>query len=338
MENTKEVYVNPEMIKNTNIENIQEKNINNKTKESSNLEETLKKELNDLINLNNKDEKSNKYKVENYKNKHILVISGGGIKGIAAIGSLKAFKDLGCLNNIDTYAGTSIGALIGLLLNVGYTPEDLYDFIMMINFSKLISVNLANLFIKFGLDDGKKIELLIKKMIVAKGYSESLTFKELYDATKKKVIIVATCMSDKIAVYYSVDTTPDMNILKAIRMSISVPIYFVPVEHNDKLYIDGGCIDNYPIQLFNDKLEETIGIYLADSRECATKIDNIETFFLNLFQSLSEGITCNSLKGYEKCTIRMVLSGVGIMNMDLDNDKKNELFNTGYNIVMEKFN
>src|SRR6202012_6243381 len=99
MENTKEVYVNPEMIKNTNIENIQEKNINNKTKESSNLEETLKKELNDLINLNNKDEKSNKYKVENYKNKHILVISGGGIKGIAAIGSLKAFKDLGCLNN-----------------------------------------------------------------------------------------------------------------------------------------------------------------------------------------------------------------------------------------------
>jgi predicted acylesterase/phospholipase RssA len=54
-----------------------------------------------------------------------LVLSGGGIKGFCLLGGVQAAFDLGLLKNIDTYVGTSVGAMIGYLLAIGYTPIEI---------------------------------------------------------------------------------------------------------------------------------------------------------------------------------------------------------------------
>ena len=299
------------------------------------LEENIKKEALEIIN--NKKSIEEKEYCNNLKIKTKLVLSGGGIKGIAHIGALQALQDYGCLDNIDTIAGSSVGALIGTLLTIGYTPKDIYDFIMIFDMSKMGGLKIENLLEKFGLDDGSRIIIIIIKMFNNKGFSEDITFKELYDKIKKKLIMTATCINNKKAYYYSVDTFPDMKVIKALRMSISVPIYFTPVPHEGYLFIDGGCIDNYPIQLFQDKLDEVIGIYLSDVNENVENINNIEDILINIFQSMLEGITCNSLKGYEKYSIKLNLSRISLMDLNLNKQKKKELFDIGYNAFLNKF-
>ncbi|ARF09348.1 patatin-like phospholipase [Catovirus CTV1] len=297
-----------------------------------NLEEKIKREAISIINnITNVDLCSE------LKKKTKLVLSGGGIKGIAHVGALQALHDYGCLDNIDTVAGTSVGALIGTLFIIGYTPKDLYDFIMIFDMSKMGGLKAENFLEKFGLDDGRKILTVIKTMFKNKGFSEDVTFKELYDKVKKKIIMTVTCINDKKAYYYSVDTFPQVKVLKALRMSISIPVYFTPIEHNGHLYVDGGCIDNYPMQLFSNNLDETIGFYLTDIKDYVEKIENIEDTLIHTFLSMIEGISCNSLKGFEKYSIKINLSGISLMDLNLNKQKKQEIFDTGYNSFIKKY-
>lgn len=297
-----------------------------------NMEQKFKKEALDIINNYNKVDLCG-----DIKKKTKLVLSGGGIKGIAHVGALQALYDYGCLENINTIAGTSIGALIGTLLIIGYTPKDLYDFIMIFDMTKMGGLKAENFLDKFGLDDGAKILTVIKTMFKNKGFSEDITFKELYDKVKKKLIMTVTCINDKKAYYYSVDTYPNMTVLKALRMSISIPIYFTPIEHEGHTYVDGGCIDNYPMQLFMDNLEEVIGIYISDVKDYVEKIENLEDTLIHTILSMIEGISCNSLKGFEKYSIKINLSKISLMDFNLNKQKKQEIFDIGYDAFLKKY-
>ena len=74
------------------------------------------------------------------KNKSVLIMSGGGVRGIAHIGAIKALQDIDMLKYIKTICGTSVGALIGFLHNIGYSPDELYKFSIMLGFEKLVQV------------------------------------------------------------------------------------------------------------------------------------------------------------------------------------------------------
>lgn len=270
------------------------------------------------------------------KMKRILVLSGGGVKGIAHLGALKALEVLGILKNIHTFTGTSVGALISVLIAIGYSPDELYNFITVFDIKKMKSMNPDSILQTYGLDDGQNILFVLEKLFAAKGIESNITFGQLFKLTKKTVITCASCVNDKTAYYFSHKTNPDMSVLTAVRMSIAIPIYFTPVIYEDKMFIDGGCIDNYPIQLFADDIDSVIGIYLTSVRETTKDVQNIESFLMNLVQCLFEGVTCNSLKGFEKQSIKISLHQNGPMELDLSNEKKKELFSTGYNAVIER--
>ena len=72
------------------------------------------------------------------KRKNILVISGGGLKGFAALGSLKCLVDNEIIVFPEIFAGTSAGAAICLLINIGYSPKDIYDLLEKIDYSDII--------------------------------------------------------------------------------------------------------------------------------------------------------------------------------------------------------
>ena len=244
--------------------------------------EVINAKINKIIDKN----KTNKH------NKTILVLSGGGIKGIAHVGALSVLYDNNILNNIETIAGTSVGGVIGFLINIGYKPEELREFIIAFDFGKLTKIKFDPLtfFNTFGMTDGNKFILVLINMMEAKQITEKTTFIELFNRTNKTLIISAACINDKQIHYFSHKTAPNMPIVTAIQMTIAIPIYFYPVKYENKLYVDGGCIDNYPIHIFENSSENVIGIYLIENKDYVENISNIEDYFINLSRCLFEGL------------------------------------------------
>jgi NTE family protein len=129
-----------------------------------------------------------------------------------------------------------------------------------------------------------------------------------------------------------------MPIVTAIQMTIAIPIYFYPVKYENKLYVDGGCIDNYPIHIFENSSENVIGIYLIENKDYVENISNIEDYFINLSRCLFEGLLYNSLKGYEKHTIKIMIPSLNTFNYNLTDIQKMEIYNRGVSTAEKYIN
>ncbi len=269
-----------------------------------------------------------------FSNKKILILSGGGVRGICHIGALQALEDTECLNNIEIFVGTSIGAILCVLTVCGYKPKELFVFLKTIDLDKLKCIKLENLLMSYGLDLGNNLDYIIEKLITKKNFNPNITFAELYEKTKKKLILTTVCVNDTKITYLSHESTPNLSVKLALRMSSCVPILFSPILYNNKYYIDGGCIDNYPIHLFDDRLNEVIGIYLKGVVNTDCKISNIEEYLIQTIKCLMESGNFHTIKGYEKQTV-VILISQPVFNFAIDDEQKNILFKLGFDSVME---
>lgn len=272
-------------------------------------------------------------------NKKILVLSGGGIKGIAHIGSLQYLYDHNYINNFEIFAGTSIGALIIVLYVIGYMPSDIWDFIKTFDFTQIVNLNIANFCSHYGVDDGHNFELVIFNLIEAKGINPHITLLDLFYLTHKKIILTTVCLNTHTSIYLSHDTTPNLPLIIAIRMSTCIPIYFSPIIYDDitgsdknkkYMYIDGGCIDNYPIHLFNNNLDQVLGIYLCQSSVTTDIINGIDHYILLILETLMNGCDFNSKKGYSHCTIDILVGAVCCIDFSIDLPIKEIIYRSGY--------
>ena len=270
-------------------------------------------------------------------NKKILVISGGGIKGIAIVGALRYLYDSKRLNKIQTYAGTSIGGVLCGLLCMGYTPKELYKFVTKLDLKKIQRTNFINLLNNYGLDNGDRIETIFKKLIKAKGYDADITLKELYDKTKKKLYITGTCLNDKKAYYFSFETDPEMKLSTAFRITTSLPIFFSPVNYKDKLFVDGGCINNYPMNLFRNELHEVIGIFSFDETSAVENISNPEEFIGSVLQCFLMGLIYDQQIMYNRYTIFIKIENMNFFDLNIDDKCKEELYQKGYDSAYKLF-
>lgn len=259
-----------------------------------------------------------------------LVLSGGGAKGIIMLGALKALDDNKMLNDIKTISMTSVGSLIGVLYVMGYKIDELYEFLSILDISKMKSLQPSRLFLQFGLDDGKKLILVVEKMLEAKKMSPNITLLEFYDKTGIKLYITGTCLNDKKIYYFSHESHPNMQVKIAIRISTSVPLWFIPVEYEGNMYVDGCCMENYPISVFDKELDSTIGIHLVSEKEHVKSINNLESFLINLVKCLEEGSELKAICGYENNTIQLNPTNISSLNLNISKEFKKEMFDFGY--------
>jgi NTE family protein len=290
------------------------------------IEKTIKDNINKILS------KNQKKILLDYKSINTLVLSGGGVKGLYYIGILKKLEELNIINNINTIAGTSIGAFFGSLISIGYTYQELADFVLLFNLSNIKKISPSNFFSYFGIDDGNNLELVLEKMFSLKGFEKNITFRELFEKTKKELIITGVCINEKKCYYFSYKNTPEMNVLQSIRISASIPLYFTPIQYNDKLWVDGGIIDNYPINLFKYKLNTTLGIYLCESKEY-TEVKNLEDYFLCVIQSLMEGLSERSITGFENNTIIIKSDKFNILDTNFSKETILNYINLGYDTI-----
>jgi NTE family protein len=298
---------------------------------TQNIDKDIQEEINKLIKID-----------DNTKNKKILIFSGGGMKGLSLFGVLKALDELKILEKIEIFAGASVGAMILCLYLIGYSTKELEEFNELFNFQNLTTIvdygldNINDIINKYGIDDGKNIFNILEKILEARNIKKDITLLELYKLNHKKFIVTATCLDTYQVEYISYETYPNMKLTEAIRITASFPLYYQPYKYNNKTFIDGGCIDNYPIILFKDRLEEVIGFYLQPVFK-NNKLSNIKEYIVSVFEVLQKSFIDNILRGWDTSTVNLYIDQ-NVLNFDIKLEAKKELFKIGYTETLKYFN
>ncbi len=262
-----------------------------------------------------------------------LILSGGGLKGVAHLGCLYGLEKINKLTNINTYSGTSVGAIICVLLNIGYGPMDIYDIVKQSNISNYVTMqfkNIPSLISDYGMDDGDKIVITLKKLFQAKNINPNITFKELYDKTNKKLYICASKITNVIGPFYmSIDNEPNMKVLLALRMSFSIPFIFKPVHYEGNVYVDGGCMDNFPSDIIDASHLDSVGVYI-NNITCIKEINNVEDYILGVVQCISQNSSHKTYAKFKSYTYFITFNDLNCMETNIN---INDMFNIGFTSV-----
>jgi hypothetical protein len=258
-----------------------------------------------------------------------LVLDGGGSFGIAYIGVIKALEHTGLLSEIDTFIGSSVGSILSMLLVLGYTPQEIHGIIVGLDFDKVYSLKSMNMLKSFTYGCRKYISKVIQTAIHNRCGMNDITMLELYEQTKKTLVIHTTCICDNKPVYIDHITHPNISLRKAIDMSISIPFIFPEVEHDGKLYVDG-CLCQLPFHLYDkDHL-----ICLFD-HQTENTLNKKEKFYFakQLVQTIGKVDTNHAF--YDSLHI-VKIPIVGIHSLSNPNESQtNELIRNGFQSIIK---
>ena len=220
------------------------------------------------------------------------VFEGGGVKGIGLVGALAVIEEAGY--QPVNLAGTSAGAIIAALYAAGYTPAELKTVILGLDFNQLTDPPaighipffgpIIDEVVQKGLYEGNFFQNRMRELLAAKGVH---TFRDLLDkdATEEryryKVRVVASDITrGRMLVLpqdlheYGLDPS-DLEVALAVRMSMSIPFFFIPVRLKDSYIVDGGLLSNFPVELFDSTgIPEwpTFGFKLVRSADAQTTV------------------------------------------------------------------
>jgi len=170
-----------------------------------------------------------------------LTLSGGGVRGVAHLGALEALEKMGI--EISIISGTSAGAIAGAFFAAGYLPREI---MAIIKKTKLFSIHNQKIW-SAGLFELTPMRNTLKKYIPQNTF-ESLDIP-LYAA--------ATNIKKGEIEYFS-----SGELDSAIVASSCVPFIFEPIFYQNSVFVDGGIINNLPIEAILSKCDKLIGIHV----------------------------------------------------------------------------
>jgi predicted acylesterase/phospholipase RssA len=283
-----------------------------------------------------------------------IVINGGGPTGLISYGALKYLfeQEFIKIDNIKTIYGTSVGAIVGVMLSLRYDWVTLDDYFIKRPWDRVFKIEPDNLFEMYyskGLFQFSIVREILKPLLSAKDLSENITLNEYYEYTKidHHFFTVELNSCEKIDLNHK--TYPELSLLTALEMSCAVPVLCKPIIIDNKCYVDGGLFDNYPINecIKNEKCDEDT---ILGIRNKWTFDDTVISDSMNLFQYLQVSLekivkhiqkdNISKVIRYEvKCLCDEKISEISnwIVYMT-DREKRVELIKTGKNYAELFFN
>ncbi len=187
-----------------------------------------------------------------------LIFEGGGVKGIAYVGALKVLEERKILKDIKRVGGTSAGAINAVLLSAGFNLKEMQDILWNLNFNNFmddswgIVRDTKRLINEFGWYKGDFFRDWMGRLIREKTGNENSTFHDFKKRGFLELYLVGTNLSTGYAEVFSWEHTPRMRVVDAVRISMSIPLFFAAVRgFRGDVYVDGGMLDNYPVKLFD---------------------------------------------------------------------------------------
>ena len=215
-----------------------------------------------------------------------VVLSGGGAKGMAHVGVLKVLEKAGI--PIDIITGTSIGSIVGGLYSIGYNAHSLDSLVKTLDWGYVITdkENMVNQSLSDrkkqytylfttdkpvgkrnrnagGLIKGKNLAELFQRL--CSGYTDSLDFSR--DLPIQFACVATNIMDNSEVVFHS------GRLPQAMRASMSIPAVFSPVRIDDKVLVDGGMRNNYPVDIAREMgADIVIGVTLSDKKKTSEEL------------------------------------------------------------------
>jgi len=186
------------------------------------------------------------------------VFQGGGVKGMALVGALAVAEQQGI--SFSAVGGTSAGAIVAGLYAAGYSASEMrlamgQDFASLLDGSGFAAWALYR---RLGMYRGRKFHAWIHDLLKRKGVT-------LFKDCKIMLRVVASDVTARRVLIFDRESYPDMEVSQAIRMSMSIPLFFEPVRLGEHLIVDGGLLSNFPTSLFGSS--ETIGFRLRTNSD-----------------------------------------------------------------------
>lgn len=276
--------------------------------------------------------------------KYTCLFGGGAIRGVAYIGTLKAFEELGI--TADTLAGSSVGAIFAAMLAVGYTADELKQIFSKVNFElfKDIAIGIGPL---FALSKGEVFlewlrELIEKKYYgdkYKKGENRAVTFKDI----EKNLIIITTNLSNFECKEFSKFETPDYEIASAIRISSCMPGLMKPIEYNKTLLVDGDLQKSWPMWKLSNNLTNSSDRILELRLEGYYDSNNISGIdYANAVYSCMTSMSTSFVTDIyaQKDKFDYIVLNTGktvVVDFNLNENKRNELIQSGYEQTINYF-
>jgi len=309
-----------------------------------------------------------------------LIFEGAGIRGIAYAGVIDELEKSNVIQGVERVGGTSAGAITALILSLGYSSANMKSIIYNTNFKQFndgklsVAGGLHRMKKNYGWYLGKKFEKWLSKLIEARTGNADCTFMDLHSKGYKDLFVTATCLNKQKVIVFSYLTYPNMKVKDAVRISMSIPLYFKAVwidqegrvlrksedTQNADLVIDGGMKANFPITLFDTMTVissseqirtaniHTLGIRIdSDTQIKLDKSGNeLETFEINSlgdylrasYVFMLESLNREQLTSADwKRTISVSSSNISPLLKKLSPGQKNQLIDNGKKATREYF-
>lgn len=241
-----------------------------------------------------------------------IALSGGGARGIAHIGVLQALEDNGCAPEV--LSGASAGAITGALYASGRKPAEIMDFVKRASLFKLFKV---------GLPYSGLTKLTYLRDTLAEYISE-----DSFEALQKRLFVAIVNLNTG-----KCEIRSQGRLFDVVTASSSIPLVFQPVEMDGQLFVDGGLLDNMPVEPLKPLVDVTIAVNVMPQVEVPNKA--IQNVFGIAQRCFDLGILANTIPNIQRCDLLIEPKEVHRFNIFQLNHYE-PLFDIGYKAAMEK--
>lgn len=282
--------------------------------------------------------------MENKSYKYACLFGGGAIRGAAYCGTVKAMAELGIKPEI--IAGSSVGSIIAGLLALDFTPGEIKEIFLQVNFELFKDLQFA-LGPQFAISKGEVFLEWIRDLIEKKYYGDkykkgshkAVTFADI----QKNLVIITTDLSSFECKEFSKQETPDFEIAAAIRISCSMPGLMKPVEYNNRVLVDGDLQKGSPMWRLSKNLQpedmrilefRLEGDFEGNDKNTIEYINSIYSYAT----SIATGFIMELYNKNDKYDYIVINTGdINIVDFNLPTEKRENMIEIGYTQTMNYF-
>jgi NTE family protein len=222
-----------------------------------------------------------------------LVFEAAGVRGIAYCGAIKEMESRNLIKPVEKVAGTSSGAIVALLVSLGYSGYEIEKLIGGTNFKKFNDGNFLffggvnRMKNYFGWYRGRTLKNWLGKIVEQKTGNAGTTFEELHQKGFRDLYVTGTCLNRQKPIIFSYETYPKMKVTDAVRISAGIPLYFeaIFIDSTGRVFdhpkqkkglnvmVDGGFLENFPLHIFTGTNEDSLTLGLRIDPDAQIKND-----------------------------------------------------------------
>jgi NTE family protein len=268
-----------------------------------------------------------------------LVFEGTGVRNAIYAGGLLALEEAGLWKGVKAVAGTSSGAIVAALVSVGYSPGEVRDAILDLDFSKVLDgspiTGPLRLLARYGWHKGDYLLSSMEEAILRKTGNRRITFGECRQRGYKTLRVVGVNITKRTVRVFPDETSMDMPVADAVRISMSIPLFFSAPTYQRDVYVDGGVMWNYPLGVFDTadaRNNETMGFHvvntpLPQSERTRTPHDYFAGLFGCLIRQQEADLEQRALDRAR--TVAVSDQGIMLTKFDITKQEKLDLLEAG---------